>query len=119
MLFSLTLGSIGSKTVRKALPAAASTALALCLLGACTRKPEDPQIAKLKQQHEAAEKQLGDIEVEIQAAKDDAVALAAVTEDKELLRSRLERIREQLRDLGAMAPAPEAHAGGEAKKSVH
>lgn len=78
----------------------------------CEKKQEHPDIGRLRGQLAAAEKRLGDLEVEIKTAKEDPVSAAALSEEKELLRSRIARTKEQLLRLGGTSVADPAAAGG-------
>lgn len=91
--------------------------LALLCVGllSCTKEPVPVEITRLQAQLAASEKQLVDLDGELKTAKDDPVQLATLTEDKELLKSRIERIKQHLIALGALTVAPEgggAHGGG-------
>lgn len=91
--------------------------LAAWCLASCEKKKVAPETEKLKVQMEAAQKQLIDADVEVKSSKDDPVAAAAAIEEKELLKSRLERIKAQLRAAGELEPEPAAPAEGQ--KSAH
>lgn len=86
--------------------------LALGSLGACEKKAVHPDIARLKAQLAAAEKRMGDLELEVKTAKEDPVSAASLKEEKELLKSRIGRTKEQLIRLGDTSVAEPGAAGG-------
>ncbi len=86
--------------------------LALAGLGACEKKEVHPDVARLRTNLEAAEKRMADLELEIKTAKEDPVAAQTLGEEKELLRSRISRTKEQLLRLGDPSVADPAAGGG-------
>jgi hypothetical protein len=81
-------------------------------LPACTKKPVPVELPILEKQQEAATKRLGEMDAEIKTVQDDPIAAAALTEEKELLKSRMERLKENLTKFQPAAPAGEAAPAG-------
>ncbi len=86
--------------------------IGLAVITACEKKQEHPDIPRLRKQLEAAQKRMGDLELEIKTAKDDPMAASSLGEEKELLRSRIGRTKEQLLRLGDTSVAEPAAGGG-------
>ena len=77
----------------------------LCLaLIACTRKAPNPEIEKAKVKISEIEEQLRDFDKRIKEAESDAGLKHRLLEEKELTRSRLERLKTQVG--GSTEPAP-------------
>jgi hypothetical protein len=81
------------------------------LLTGCEKKKIAPEVPILQKQQEKVQAHLIEIDGEIKGVQDDPIAAAALNEEKELAKSRLERIKEQLirngvgEAAGAAAPA--------------
>ncbi len=82
------------------------------LATSCSKPPPDPNIAIYQKQLEQGSKRLTEIDAEIKTSHGDSNLAAALNEDKRLLQSRLERIKEHLILLGALAPATAEGGGG-------
>lgn len=81
----------------------------IALLGGCEKKeekPPDPEIPVLQKQQTDLEKQMKDTEASLQAADRDPVKKAELVEAKQLLSSRIERIKNNLKLKGAITEAP-------------
>ncbi len=89
--------------------------MAFLLSASCSKPLENPDKKRLMSQLEKGQTRLAEMELEIKTVKGDPATAIALAEDKELLQSRLARVREQLVKMGALASAseqPAAAAGG-------
>jgi len=70
-----------------------------------------PDVVRLRGQLDAAQKRLGELEVEIKTSRDDAATASTLEEEKELLRSRMVRLKQQLAQHGEVEAqaAPAGH----------
>jgi hypothetical protein len=112
---SLTLDWIQKKLVRRISPFSWPLALLFALgltAAGCTKKPENPNKSRLLQKMEEAQKKLAEMELEIKTMQEDPSESSALAEDKELLLSRVERIKEQLMRMGAIESPSAASSGG-------
>lgn len=76
------------------------------LLPACTRQPERPEVSRLHRDVEEAESSLTQFDEKLKSAPTENIN--SLQYDRELLRSRLERLKEQLRVLqnSPLPPSP-------------
>ena len=83
------------------------------LFSACTRKPADPNIARLQKNQATLETEISAIDEQMKTAPTENVN--TLGNERELLKSRLERVKEQLKALdpsaamSAGAPAASGH----------
>ncbi len=78
----------------------------------CSKKEEDPEVGRLKAQLDGSVKRMEELDMEIKTSRDDAATSAVLTEEKELLKSRMERLKEKLIGAGAMERGAPAASGG-------
>jgi hypothetical protein len=88
-----------------------------CLVGlfaaiSCTKAVENPDKKRLLGQLEKAQTRLVEMDLEIKTVQGDPATALALAEDKELLQSRMARIREQLIKMGALAATSDKPASG-------
>lgn len=87
--------------------------LALCIaIAGCSKPIENPDKKRLLNQLEKGQTRLAEMELEIKTVKGDPATAIALAEDKELLQSRMARVKEQLVKMGALPAASEAPASG-------
>ncbi len=73
----------------------------------CEKKVIPPEVPQLQKLEGKAQTRLSEIDAEMKTVQDDPIASAALNEEKELLKSRIERIKENLIRNGAGEPAGE------------
>ena len=88
-----------------------SLLLVLVALMGCAKKEPHPDIARLSAALEASQKRLGELEIEIKTSKGDPATASTLEEERELLKSRSERLKTQLLGHGVGAD-PAAGGGG-------
>jgi hypothetical protein len=90
-----------------------ATVLAIVLgLGACTEKKPNPEIDRLFKMKADLEKSLKSAEGATKGAAADFGLKYKLTEDQELIKSRLERVVERLKELGVSGDAAGGGGGG-------